>query len=117
MDGIVTNDVGTRTLIVSRPENLLGYQRLWWREAHGALAAAEQGGWSSAHPFLFAHTADQRDIAHGLPVDNLGLAFHFPVGVAVYGELVSQPGLRALVTVDKSRGWFTGVRFLHGRKG
>jgi hypothetical protein len=30
---------------------------------------------------------------------------------------VSQPGLRALVTVDKSRGWFTGVRFLHGRKG
>jgi hypothetical protein len=117
VDGLVAIDNFQRNLIVSRPENLSGYQRLWWREAHGALVKAEQGGWSSAHPFLWAHSAEQRDIAHGLPVDNLGLAFHFPVGVDAYRELVSQPGLRAFVTVDKSTGWFTSVKLFHGRNG
>jgi hypothetical protein len=117
VDGIVRIDSAARTLIVSRPENLSGYQKVQWRIAHEALQRAEQSGWGSAHPFLYAHSVGQRDIAHGLPGGGLTLLFHFPVGVAVYGELVSQPGLRALVTVDKSRGRFTGVRFLHGRKG
>jgi hypothetical protein len=117
MDGVVTNDVGTRTLIVSRPDQASGYEKLWWRTAYEALQRAERGGWAGDVPYLSAHGLGQRDIAHGLPGDNLSLEFHFPVGVAAYGVLVSQPGLRALVTVDKSRGWFTGVRFLHGRKG
>ena len=117
VDAVVKNDVATRTLIVSSPENLSGYQRLWWRTAHGELVKAQESGWAGRVPFLFAHGAAQRDIAHGLPGDSLDLEFHFPVGKEAYRELVSQPGLRALVTIDKSRGWFMGVRFLHGRKG
>jgi hypothetical protein len=116
-DGIVSIDSAARTLIVARPENASGYEKLWWRTAHGELVKAEQGGWRNGAPYLWAHGVGQRDIAHGLPGDGLTLEFHFPVGVAAYGELVSQPGLRALVTIDRSRGWFTGVRFLHGRKG
>ena len=117
MDGIVRNDVAARTLVVSRPENASGYEKLWWRTAHAELVKAQQTGWAGRAPYLFAHSVGQRDIAHGLPGDSLTLLFHFPVGVDAYRELVSQPGLRAFVTVDKSRGWFTGVKFLHGRKG
>jgi hypothetical protein len=114
MGGIVANDVATRTLIVSRPDQASGYEKLWWRTAHGELVKAEQSGWRSAS-FLFARGAGQTDIAHGLPGDNLTLMFHFPAGKDVYRELVSQPGLRAYVTIDRSAGVFMGVRFLHGR--
>jgi hypothetical protein len=118
MDGIVANDVGTRTLIVSRPDQASGYEKLSWRTAHEALVRAEQRGWpASAHPFLWAHSAEARNIAHGLPGDNLTLLFHFPVGKREYAELVSQPGLTSFVTVDKSTGWFMGVKLFHGRKG
>jgi hypothetical protein len=117
IDGIVTNDVAARTLVVSRPENLSGYHRLQWRTAHEALVRAEQSGWSSDYRFLYAHGVGQRDIAHGLPGDGLTLLFHFPVGKDAYRELVSQPGLSAFVTVDKSSGQFTACRFRHGAKG
>jgi hypothetical protein len=116
MDGVVSNDVSTRTLVVRRPETASGYERLSWRWAHEALVRAVESGWPTAGaPFLWAHGAGQRDIAHGLPGDNLTLLFHFPVGKTEYRDLVSQPGLRALVTVDKSRGVFLGVRFKGGR--
>jgi hypothetical protein len=116
-DGVVTNDVATRTLIVARPDQASGYEKLWWRTAHGELVKAEQSGWAGQTPYLYAHTAEAHNIAHGLPGDNLSLEFHFPTGVAAYAELVSRPGLTAFVTIDKSTGWFMGVRFLHGRKG
>jgi hypothetical protein len=77
VDGVVSNDVANRTLTVSRPENASGYQKLSWRTAHEALVRAEQGGWRSAVPFLYAHGVGQSDIAHGLPGDNLTL-FSFP---------------------------------------
>ena len=117
MDGVVRNDVGARTLVVSRPENLSGYQKVSWRTAHENLARAEQSGWSFDYSYLFAHGVGKSDIAHGLPGDRLTLLFHFPPGVDAYRELVSQPGLRALVTVDKSTGRFMRVKFIHGRKG
>jgi hypothetical protein len=44
IDGIVTNDVSARTLVVSRPESASGYQKLSWRTAHQALYRAEQKG-------------------------------------------------------------------------
>jgi hypothetical protein len=115
MDGVVTNDVATRTLIVSRPDQASGYEKLSWRTAHEALTRAEQSGWRSAVPSLYAHGAGQRDIAFGLPTANLTLSFHFPVGKTEYRDLVSQPGLRAYVTVDKSSGWFMSVTFKGGR--
>jgi hypothetical protein len=117
MDGIVTIDNWQRNLIVSRPQTLSGYERLSWRTAHGAMVRAEQSGWRSAVPHVWAHGVGQTDIAYGVPGDNLTLKFHFPAGVEAYRELVSQPGLTALVTMDRSTGWFTRVKFLHGRKG
>jgi hypothetical protein len=45
IDGVVTNDVATRTLVVRRPEDASGYQKLLWREAHQALVAAAESGW------------------------------------------------------------------------
>jgi hypothetical protein len=117
VDGIVYNDVMTRTLEVSRPQNLSGYQKLSWRTAHEALVRAEQYGWRSpAAPFLWANGVGQTDIAHGLPGDNLKLLFHFPIGKDAYRQLVSQPGLAAFVSIDKSTGWFMSVRFRHSRR-
>ena len=66
MPGAVTNNVITRTLVVSRPDTLGGYERHSWRRAHE--------------------------------------------------ELVSKPGLSCFVTVERGSGWFTGVRFRHGRQ-
>jgi hypothetical protein len=112
MNGIARTDPASRTLTVSRPDQLSGYQKLAWRVAHQALQLAEMNGWpQSGAPFLWAHTADQRDIVHGRPGDNLTLEFHFPAGVSAYTQLVSRPGLSAIVVVDESSGYFTGVKF------
>jgi hypothetical protein len=79
IDGIVSNEYSTRTLVVLRPDQASGYQKLAWRTAHGALSMSEQSGWRGA-PFLWARGAGQTEIAHGLPGDNLTLLFHFPAG-------------------------------------
>jgi hypothetical protein len=34
IDGAVTNDVSNRTLIVSRPKHISGYEAFSWRQAH-----------------------------------------------------------------------------------
>jgi hypothetical protein len=116
MDGIVRNDPGSRTLTVSRPQNLSGYQRLAWREAWNALSAAEQAGWPAAGPpLLWASGAGESDIAHGIPADNLGISFFFPPGKEAYRKLVEKPGLTAWVVADRSTGFFTGVKFRHAR--
>jgi hypothetical protein len=114
MTGIVTIDNLRRNLVVSRPDTLGGYEKLSWRTAHEALVRAEKVGWSSDVPSLWAHTAESRNIAFGVPGENLTLSFHFPAGKEVYTKLVSRPGLTCFVTVDRSSQRFTGVRFRHG---
>ena len=44
MAGIVTNNVMSRTLVVSRPDTLGGYERHSWRRAHEELVKAERAG-------------------------------------------------------------------------
>jgi hypothetical protein len=114
MAGIVTNNVMTRTLVVSRPDTLGGYERHSWRVAHEQLVRAERAGWDSNVPTLWASGSGETDIAWGLPGDNLTLLFHFPAGREVYTKLVSRPGLTCWVMVDRSSQRFTGVRFRHG---
>jgi hypothetical protein len=40
-----------------------GYNRLWWKEAHTALKAAEQNGWRN-HRAVWASTSDAYQVAH-----------------------------------------------------
>jgi hypothetical protein len=44
IDGAVSNDVATRTLIVRRPSHLSGYEAFLWRQAHEALVLYEERG-------------------------------------------------------------------------
>jgi hypothetical protein len=116
VDAPVFNDVANRTLVVRRPENASGYQKLAWREAHGAYLRAEEAGWPpSGPPFLRASGGGESDIAYAVVGDSLTLLFAFPPGKSVYAELVSKPGLAAFVTVDRSTGYFMGVKFRHAR--
>lgn len=41
------------------------------------------------------------------------LSVHFPVGTAGFSELVSKPGLYAIVVVDRNSSRFLAVKFLH----
>jgi hypothetical protein len=41
------------------------------------------------------------------------LSFHWPVGTPGFAELISQPGLYAIATVDISTHYFSTVKFLH----
>jgi hypothetical protein len=114
IDAPVFNDIANRTLIVQRPENASGYQKLHWREAHGAYRRAEEAGWPpSGAPFLRASGGGETDIAYAIAGDNLTLRFAFPPGKSGYAELVSKPGLAAWVAVDVSTGWFQSVKFRH----
>jgi hypothetical protein len=84
-----------------------------WREAHQALARAEESGWRTAHQTVWANGPDEDRIAFAAAGDDLSLRFHFQPGVAAYGKLVGKPGLRAVVSIDRGFCRFMGVRFSH----
>jgi hypothetical protein len=114
IDAPVFNDVANRTLVVRRADQASGYQKLAWREAHGAYRRAEEAGLPpSGAPFLRASGGGESDIAYAIAGDSLTLLFAFPPGKSVYAELVSKPGLAAWVAVDVSTGWFQSVKFRH----
>jgi len=112
----VENDISARTLVVKRPRDGSGYEAFMWRQAWERLRNADERGlyWGDAnvrcsvpgHPDLVAASAGEQ----------LTLRFHFPAGTEagkVYTELVSEPGLSAIVTVDRGTLYFLGVKFLH----
>jgi hypothetical protein len=112
----VVNDVANMTLIVRRPENAGGSEKLLWREAHQQLVKAEELGWPVSTPILRANAPGNYQFAHAAPGPNLTLLFAFAVGTPgakVYAELVGKPGLYAFVTADKSARYFLGVTFRH----
>lgn len=113
VDGVVINDPGARTLFVRLSESAGGNEKLLWRESHTALRRAEEAGWPRSHPFVWGGALGNREIVHGLPADGLMLKFHFPVGEPAYAKLISRPGLRAIVTMDRELRRFLNVRFLH----
>ena len=114
MVGVVTHDVAARTLVVPRPEQASGFEKLAWREAYNALVRAEQQGWPSAGaPHLYANGAGQSRIAFAVPGDNLSLLFAFQAPSEPYAALVSRPGLSSFVTADRSSGFFVGCTFRH----
>jgi hypothetical protein len=100
-DAVVTNEVGTRTLVVRLSELAGGYARLLWRQAHLQLVAAEESGFRTGAPPVWAHGAGQREIAHGLPGDNATRTFRFAPRVEAYGELSAN---RACPRLSRSTG-------------
>jgi hypothetical protein len=113
VDGVVFNDPVARTLHVRLPDSANGYTRLLFRQGWQALRQAEESGWRNAVPDVWAHTAEQRLIAHGLPGEDGTLRFHFPAKPgSAYSELVSKPGLTAIISVDRQTHHILAVRFL-----
>jgi hypothetical protein len=112
----VTVDFANMALIVRRPEAAGGTARLLWRESHAALASAEERGWPRSTQFVWGSAPGSYQFGHAAPGPNLTLLFAFVVGTPsgrVYAELVSRPGLYAIVTADKSARYFLGVTFRH----
>jgi hypothetical protein len=112
-DGVVFNDPATRTLTVRLSEAASGYTRLLWRQGWQALRQAQEGGYRSRVPQVWAHGAGRREIAHGQPADGGALTFTFYSGNDAYSKLVSKPGLVAIVTVDRGTHHILGVKFLN----
>jgi hypothetical protein len=112
VDGVVVNDLATRSLNVRLSETASGYQRLWWRQAWLQLKAGWEDGWRR-HPHVRASAPGTRDVAIVHPGDFQTLTVSFAPGVTAYTELISRPGLVAIVTVDRNTSRFTGVKFLH----
>ncbi|HEY6688335.1 MAG TPA: hypothetical protein VI094_19245 [Propionibacteriaceae bacterium] len=112
VDGTADIDIPSRTLAVRVSERESGYNRLWWREAHTALKAAEESGWRS-HRAVYASAPGASDVAHATPGDYGMLLVRFQSGMQAFAELVGKPGLSALVSIDRSSGRFMGVRFLN----
>ena len=112
----VTIDFANMALVVRRPQDTGGHAALLWREAHNALARAEEGGWPSSSRFVWGSAPGHYQFGHAKPGPNLTLLFPFVVGSAaakVYAELVGRPGLYAIVTADRSARYFLGVTFRH----
>ena len=112
----VTVDFANMTLIVRRPDAAGGSEKLLWREAHAALVQAEERGWPNNTRFVYGSAPGHYQFAHAAPGPNLVLLFAFAVGTAaakVYAELVSKPGLAAIVTADRGTRYFLGVKFLN----
>jgi hypothetical protein len=105
-DGQVAHDPVTASLLV-KPKDTEGYARLFWRRGQRAMMQAAAG---YGAPTVWAHSAGHRDLARGEPVRDGWLRFKLPD--PVYRELVSEPGLSAIVTVDREAAQILGVRFL-----
>jgi hypothetical protein len=101
IDGVVVTDVVSRSLGVRLSETASGYQRMWWKTAHQALKAAVGDDWRR-HPYVYASTPSAYRVAHVQPADFSILTVHFAVGVAGLAELISQPGLVAFVSIDRT---------------
>jgi hypothetical protein len=85
--------------------------RSWTRGKPDSLAAYMRND----APAPWASGAGQRQIARGVPGADGSLHFQFRRGDPVYKQLVSTPGLSAIITVDRGTSRILGVTF-RGRR-
>lgn len=112
-DGAVTIDPRKRALVVRPARNAPGYAKALWSEGVRAQAESAASMYGGA-PTVWASGGGQSKISFGLPGDDETLRFRFARGDLVYRKLVSTPGLRATIVVDRASSQILGVRF-HGR--
>jgi hypothetical protein len=114
VDGVVFHDVLTRTLSVRLSDRASGYERLLWTQAWQQQRRGREAGWPPGSvPWLYADVPGAPRVVHGQPADGGAMSFHFPPGTAGYSELISKPGLVAIVTVDRATHRFLTCRFLN----
>jgi hypothetical protein len=112
--GVVFHDVLTRTLTVRLSDQADGYTRLLWRQAWQQQRRSQEAGWPpNGAPWIYADVPGAPQVVHGQPADGGALSFHFPPGTPGYTELISKPGLVAIVTVDRGTHRFLTCRFLN----
>ena len=89
IDAVVSADIPSRILTVRISDLASGYQKLQWKEAWRALKSAEEYGWRSAAPTLWADTADSYRVAFATLGDAVFggmLKFTFPPGVQAFSS-------------------------------
>jgi hypothetical protein len=109
VDGVVRVDLRERRLVVRPDPYADGQAKRLWRAAVRAEAASGRGGRDA--PTVWASGAGQSQISFGRATDDDALMFGFYPGHPAYKELVSTPGLRARIAVDRANGGILGVRF------
>jgi hypothetical protein len=113
VDGVVFHDVVSRTLSVRPGDRASGYTKLLWREAWTKQRHSQEAGWPLDTPWLYADVPGAPRVVHGLPGDGGVMSFHFPPGTAGYSQLISRPGVIAIVTIDAGSRQFLSCRFLN----
>jgi hypothetical protein len=113
---VVFLDTLSRTLFVRLPDKASGYERLLWTQAWQALRRSQEAGWPpGGADWIYADVPGAPRVVHGLPADGGQLSFHFPVGTRGFADLVSRPGVTAILTIDRGSQRFLTCKFLAGR--
>ena len=116
--GVVDHDPVGRVLVVRLSEVEGGYSRLLWREGWTALRQASEAGWpADGAAWVWANLPGARQVVHSQPADGLALSFHFPPGTPGYSQLISRPGLTAIIIMDASSRRMLSVTFRSGPGG
>jgi hypothetical protein len=114
VDCVVFADTATRTLSLRPGDQVGGYEKAIWREAWQSQRRSQEDGWPpSGSQWLWADVPGAPRAVHGLPAEGGVMSFHFPVGTAGFGALISRPGLVAVVTVDLAARRFLTCKFFH----
>jgi hypothetical protein len=111
--GVVSPIIPERALVVRISDDASGYARSAWRTAHQALKSSEESGWRNADPAVYGSTDKADNVASataGDPVFGGLLRFRFYDDEA-YLQLVGNPGLTALVVVDRETQRFLSCKF------
>jgi hypothetical protein len=112
-DGVINIDPDSRTVIVKPAPDASGYAKSLWWEGHQALTEAERTG--RRGEAVWAHIPGHPQVAYATPGKETTLRFRLDPDD--YRKLVSTPGLRAVVVVDKRSSRILNVAFRGGRKG
>jgi hypothetical protein len=112
-DGAVTIDPRERALVVRPARDARSYAKVLWAE--GVRVQAEAAArFAGDAPTVWASACGESKVTFGLPAGGDALKFRFGRGDPVSKKLVSTPGLRATVVVDRGSSQILSVRF-HGR--
>jgi hypothetical protein len=113
IDAVVVNDFANRTLFCRLPDHSTGSGRIAWADGWQALRLAEENGWASRTPDLWAATKTADRVARATAGDALTLKVFFEPGNQAYSQLIGRPGLYAIVTADRAFRYFLRCLFLH----